>query len=156
MGYPNTISKARSSRIDAFAINGAAKRASLRCTRFFIKLALLLGLLFQAFIPAGAMLKTDGQGKTTISVCTDQGLITAWIDPQTGELHRSTPSEDGGDKKQHCAYAAMLTFFATNSSPVVQYVIAIAQPYRPAFHAMTSFIGQSPLRLSARGPPQSV
>ncbi len=119
--------------------------------RSLLLLLVMGGLVMNTFIPAGAMLKTDMNGKTQITVCTQQGLMTAWLDPLTGKLQKNT--DEDSENMPHCPFAAPSSIIANMNNSSIHFVIAIAMPYRASLPPTKRFIGQTPLRLSARGPP---
>lgn len=63
-----------------------------------------LALAARILVPAGWMPSESG-GRSTITLCTGQGMVEAWIDAD-GKIHKSAP-EKGGKASGTCMFAAL-------------------------------------------------
>jgi len=122
-------------------------------------MAIALALLFEAFVPQGSMLERDAAtGKVLITICSAQGTQSRWLDLETRTLlpEGQMPSEHDEQPQETCAYAGQLAAALGDVPNSVQYLTRIAVPFLAPQTPVQTYVGQSPNRLSARGPPVSI
>lgn len=119
-----------------------------------------LSLLANTFVPAGGMIETDEDGKVHITICSGQGTQSAWLDVSTGQIDRQSPSRNDKDspapKTTQCPFAAHSNVAANLGDLATQSIVIIAEPYQVFAKPSLVFVGQTPLRSFARGPPISI
>jgi len=127
--------------------------------RIIACIAIMVALFFDAFVPQGAMLERDAAtGKVLITICSAQGSQSRWLDLETRTLlpEGQMPSEHDEQPQETCAYAGQLTAALGDAPHSVQYLTRIAVPFLAPQTPVQTYVGQSPSRLSARGPPVSI
>ena len=121
---------------------------------------ILCAVLFNVSVPAGAMLERTTDGKVQIIVCTTQGILNAWLDVETGQLleynDEHQEDQDYSNLPTQCLMASPTPMADSDAAGATQIFIRIALPFRAEMTGVKLVIGQSPARLSARGPPISV
>ena len=129
--------------------------------RLLFKWLILCAVLFNVSIPAGAMLERSVDGKMQVVICSAQGMLNAWLDVETGEMvvdGDQTPDDTPDDAKMpsECPMASPSPLADNAGAPSVKVLVRITLPFRTKIGELPPIIGQSPARLSARGPPISV
>jgi len=121
-------------------------------------LVILCAVMFNTSVPAGAMLERGMDGKIRIAVCTAQGMLNAWLDVQTGQLVEEDDHKQSDDEQNRldCQMVSPAPIANSDASSSVKLAVRIAQPFRTEMAGTKLVIGQSPARLSARGPPISI
>ena len=119
-----------------------------------------LSLLANTFVPAGGMIETDESGKVHITICSGQGTQSAWLDVSTGQIDRQSPNRNDKDapapKTTQCPFAAHSNVVANLGDFAPQAIVMIGEPYKVYARPRLIFVGQTPLRSFARGPPISI
>lgn len=103
------------------------------------------------------MLERDTKtGKISIGVCTAQGLLTHWLDLNTGEMTQQDTDEDPSDNSHNtCSYAASPAPMGQDGILRIATLTRQVLPCKTHVVLAQGFIGQADIRLAARGPPSS-
>lgn len=119
-----------------------------------------LSLLANTFVPAGGMVETDESGKVHITICSGQGTQSAWLDVSTGQIDRQSPNRNDKDapapKTTQCPFTTHSNVVANLGGLAPQAIVIHAEPYKVYTKPRLVFVGQTPLRSFARGPPISI
>lgn len=126
-----------------------------------LKWLVLCALMLNVSVPAGAMLERGPEGNIQVVICSAQGMMSAWLDIETGDMvvQDDAPSPtDPNDPNMpsECPMASPAPLADSAGTPAVIIIVRIALPFCTEISGLTPVIGQSPARLSARGPPISV
>lgn len=134
--------------------------------RALLHMLVLCAVFLNVSVPAGAMLERSPDGTIKIIVCTAQGILNAWLDVETGQVALQDAGQDGTDENgtgqndngipTECPMASPTVMAASDGALVIFITVRIAQPFRTEMYGVKLVIGQSPARLSARGPPISL
>ena len=124
--------------------------------RAVLRVLVLCAVIFNVSVPAGAMLERSPDGTVKIVICSAQGTLNAWLDVETGQMSLQDEGEGQDDIPTECPMASTAPMAASDATPTTFITIRIAQPFRTEMFGVKLVIGQSPARLSARGPPTSI
>jgi len=115
----------------------------------------MCAVFFNVSIPAGAMLERAPDGTIEVTICSAQGMFNAWLNLETGQLVKQDDldSQDDTDSPEQCPMASPSPLASSNAALEIFTVTRIAQPFRTEMSGVKLVIGQTPARLSARGPP---
>ncbi len=125
-------------------------------TRFrqLLRWVVVCAVLLNVSVPAGAMLERGADGTIQVSICTAQGLLNAWLDVETGKLvEHDDEGQDKPDTRKRCPMASASPLAANAADFTIKYPVRIVLPFYMEMLDVRLVIGQSPARLSARGPP---
>jgi hypothetical protein len=106
-----------------------------------------LALAIRVLVPAGYM-PSDGKG-LEITLCTGDGMVSAWVDEQ-GNLHKGEKAPDG--KGDHpCAFAGVGALAEADSPADAINLPALSSSVQP-IRSDHAFLGRG---LAAPPPPQT-
>ena len=118
----------------------------------------IVAVMLNASVTNGAMLERGADGKVQIVICSAQGTLNAWLDVQTGKIVTEDDEHqpDNTKKSKHCPMGTATQFVDHSTDFTPQFPIRIVQPFCPSAACLPPVIGQSPAKISVRGPPHSV
>lgn len=129
-------------------------RALLHGHRHILLAIATLALATRILVPAGWMPSHD-LGRTTITLCTGQGMVEAWIDAD-GTIHKGAPDK-GGKTAGDCVFSTLA--LTSSGSPQA------TNPLIPLPAGQLAFLPASAVAIGhglaappppARGPPHLI